>query len=564
MTYRHEFAAKILVLDDERLMRLAFSAKLKRIGYDPIAVGTVEEALVIVREQHDDLRAIVTDIMMGEMDGFVFRDIVRGIDPTIPMFFLTALDPEEGGGFLMRILEDPQSFYLPKSVKTDVLLKRIRQIVASRRIEQFIEFKNEETRKSLDLAAHIQRSMLPPRAIRTPRGFYTTLWQPMDVVSGDLYEAVPFGLGSYLYVLGDIQGHGTSAALAMSAVQSFLKTLTHRERAPSFGPAEIANMLQRFFRANLQDISYMTALICVHRPLRGEVEWISCGAPDLVIEDKGVKLPANPENRGGVPIGLLPETIYSKNDVVLSRISQTALCIGFTDGLMDLSRDKEGMEKLPQDLVDQLRTEVSAGIREEGTTMSGPARFLETCKAFGYDQQHDDMTLLVFGATVPIPGVYEATFPLSPDDVDKASRAMGDWCREQGWNDEVVGRLMVVFEEKAMNIHDHGFDDRDRLREVVSVRLRRRADAAELTVWDCGTPEPSIRVVAGDSGTAFDMANQNLNNHGRGRLMVRELCNGIRRARYGELNETVYYVPFAPPPPPPPPPLRRIEELGRL
>ena len=95
-----------------------------------------------------------------------------------------------------------------------------------------------------------------------------------------------------------------------------------------------------------------------------------------------------------------------------------------------------------------------------------------------------------------------------------------------------------------MNIHDHGFDDRDRLREVVSLRLRRRADAAELTVWDYGSAEPSIRVVAGDAGTAFDMANLNMNNHGRGRLMVRELCHGIRPMRYSGLNETVYYVPF--------------------
>jgi len=544
MTYKSEFSARILVLDDERLMRLAFSAKLKSIGYDPVAVGTVEEALVIVRAHHDELRAIVTDIMMGEMDGFVFRDIVRGIDSTIPIFFLTALDPEEGGGFLMRILDDPQSFYLPKSVKTDVLLKRIRQIVASRRIEQFIEYKNEEDRKSLDLAAHIQRSMLPPRALRTVRGFYTTLWLPKDVVSGDLYEAVPFGFGCYLYMLGDIQGHGTSAALAMSAVQSFLKTLERRDTAPSLSPADIANMLHRFFRANLEDVSYMTALICLHRPLLGEVEWISCGAPDLVVEDCGVRQVVNPEGKGGLPIGLMPDTVYSKNDVVITHVSPTALCAAYSDGLMDLSRDVEGIEKMPEDLLHQLSHEVGAGLREDGSVMAAPARFMSTCAAFGYNQPQDDMTILVFGASTPVEGVYEATFPLTPEDVDKTSQAMGAWCRAQGWDDGLVGRLMVVFEEKAMNIHDHGFDDRDRLREVVSLRLRRRADAAELTVWDYGSAEPSIRVVAGDAGTAFDMANLNMNNHGRGRLMVRELCHGIRRMRYSGLNETVYYVPF--------------------
>ena len=36
--------------------------------------------------------------------------------------------------------------------------------------------------------------------------------------------------------------------------------------------------------------------------------------------------------------------------------------------------------------------------------------------------------------------------------------------------------------------------------------------------------------------------NRQMSNHGRGRLMVRELCNGIERKRFGCLNETVYHV----------------------
>ena len=166
----------------------------------------------------------------------MFRDIVRGIAPKIPVFFLTALDPEEGSGFLKRILEDPISYYLPKAVGTDTLLRRVSQVIASHRVELFIQNKIDEDRKSLDLAAHIQRSLLPVRSILTPRGFYTTYWRPVDAVSGDLFEAEQFGTGCYLYVLGDIQGHGTSAALAMTAVQSFLKNFVKSGGRASMGP----------------------------------------------------------------------------------------------------------------------------------------------------------------------------------------------------------------------------------------------------------------------------------------------------------------------------------------
>ena len=45
-----------------------------------------------------------------------------------------------------------------------------------------------------------------------------------------------------------------------------------------------------------------------------------------------------------------------------------------------------------------------------------------------------------------------------------------------------------------------------------------------------------------DASTAFGLINRQMGNHGRGRLIVRELCCGIERKRYGSLNETVYRV----------------------
>ena len=336
--------AKILIVDDEKLIRLTLSAKLKKVGYYTVAVDGVESAVAEFKKNPDSFSAVITDIMMGEMDGFMFRDIIRGFDPTVPIFFLTALDPEEGGGFLKKILDDPISYYLPKAVPTNVLLKRIRQVVASHRVEMFIQNKMDEDRKSLELAAHIQRSLLPIRAIQTPRGFYSTYWRPADIVSGDLIEAIRYGTGSYLYVLGDIQGHGTSAALAMTAVQSFLKNLLRSDGAPLMTPDMIANMMQSFFRANLAEVSYMTVLICIHRPLLGSVQWISCGAPDLIVVENGEDLPINPEKKGGVPIGLFPDTVYTANDVVETTLSREAICIAYTDGLFDISRDVAGEE----------------------------------------------------------------------------------------------------------------------------------------------------------------------------------------------------------------------------
>ena len=95
-----------------------------------------------------------------------------------------------------------------------------------------------------------------------------------------------------------------------------------------------------------------------------------------------------------------------------------------------------------------------------------------------------------------------------------------------------------------MNVYDHGFDDLQRSKDVVSIRLRRTRDHAELTVWDCGRPPPSMKVAAGVTDTAFEIVNQEMSGRGRGRLMVRQLCNGIQRQRFDTLNETVFYIPW--------------------
>jgi anti-sigma regulatory factor (Ser/Thr protein kinase) len=288
----------------------------------------------------------------------------------------------------------------------------------------------------------------------------------------------------------------------------------------------------------------MTVLICIHRPLLGLVQWISCGAPDLIVVENGEDLPINPEKKGGLPIGLFADTVYTPDDVVETKLSRESICIAYTDGLFDISRDVSGEERLPQPLSQKIRREIALSARQEGSLMSALPKFVKTLSEFGYEKFLDDVTLVTFGARTWVPGIYEATTRLLPEDVDVAAQDVAEWCRKQGWPEEGISRVQLVLEEKLMNICDHGFNERDRLHEVATLRLKRIMDTAVLTIWDAGTPEPSIAVVAGDSDTAFEMKNRDFSGRGRGRLIVRELCNGIERNSYPPLNETTYHIPF--------------------
>lgn len=542
---------QILVIDDERLIRMTLSAKLKIAGFQAVAVQSVKEAVDLLNQEGcRNFKAIITDILKGDMDGFMLRDIVRGLDPTMPIFFMTAMDPEEGGGFLKKILSDANSYYLPKSVKVEVLLKRVQSIVESRRVEQFIERQRDHDQQALVLAAHVQRSMLPVRARMDDETFYTTWWKPKETISGDLYETVPLGDGGRLYVLGDVQGHGISAALAMAAVQAFLKQVTVREgRLSRLGPHEIANLVHRFFRESLAEVLYMTALICIHRPRENTVHWLSCGAPDLEILDpeNPDAPPLNPEKRGGLPIGMMADTEYTEADTVHTLLSPTAMCIAHTDGVLELARDPEGLDQMPDEERQRIRNELLLDARRDGSIAAAPYKFMTACEAVGYGSFTDDVTELIFGPRWIKKGIFEATVPLHSRTIDEVAQRIGEWCLAEGWGEDVSTRVQLVFEEKLMNLHDHGFDDRERWREVASVRLRAKGEFAELTVWDCGTQEPSIELATGLADVGFGLANLAFSGRGRGRLMVRNLCDGIARNRYGPMNETIYFIPIAKP-----------------
>ena len=539
----NKYSTKILVVDDERLIRMTMCAKLKRAGYDAVPAATVDEAVSAVKSNHNAFCAIISDIMMGDVDGFMFRSIVRSIDASIPFFFITALDPEEGSGFLKRIVEDPMSFYLPKSAGAEVLVTRVQRIVASRRVEQFIVNQIEETNRSLKLASYVQLGMLPLRAWMTQSGYVSTWWRPMDSVSGDLFETVSYGDSKALFVLGDVQGHGTSAALVMTAVQSTLKRLCRQALLRPPRPVAIANSLQSFFRADLANVSYMTALICLHDAEENTVRWISCGAPDLLVFGPGGKMDVNPEKRGGLPIGLFPDTVYGPEDEVVTKLPESSICLAMTDGLFDNRRD-DGLQ-LPSDDLDGIIGELAVPSLLDGSAVALPYKIVTAVEEAGFRRYGDDVTLMCFGSRASEKtGVHEATVRLSPHAIDTAARNLGAWCLKAGWSQMGSEKLQLALEEKLMNIYDHGFDERERIRHVAPIRLRKKGPHAELTVWDCGTPEPSMAVAAGDADTTFELLNRDMSGHGRGRLMLRQMCSGIARNRYGALNETIYYVPF--------------------
>ncbi|WP_300378357.1 response regulator [Henriciella sp.] len=121
--------ARILVVDDDRMLRTLVVYKLSDKGFTVEEAANGEEALQHVSENTPDL--IILDGMMPGMDG---SETLRHLksDPatsSIPVFMLTARRSEED---IERALRLGANDYLAKPFNPDDLVLRIQRFISER------------------------------------------------------------------------------------------------------------------------------------------------------------------------------------------------------------------------------------------------------------------------------------------------------------------------------------------------------------------------------------------------------------------------------------------------
>ncbi len=83
---------RILVVDDEEIVRSLTVQVLERAGYDVVAVGGAAEALAVVAEDGIDL--VVSDVMMPGSTGVELLSELQSRRPDLPVVLMTGGSPE--------------------------------------------------------------------------------------------------------------------------------------------------------------------------------------------------------------------------------------------------------------------------------------------------------------------------------------------------------------------------------------------------------------------------------------------------------------------------------------
>ena len=182
--------------------------------------------------------------------------------------------------------------------------------------------------RELEIAQEIQHLLLP-RTLPQPAGFgLAGGWHSAREVGGDFYDAISLGGQSLLLMIVDVMGKGVPAALFATTMRGLLRGLASR----SSDPAHLLSSLNRLLYKELSAVSmFITAQIVRVELQSRTVTAASAGhCPLLIIQPGRRTALAMPTQ--GIPIGVLPDTVYTG---LTETLGTPAAVLLHTDGLTD-------------------------------------------------------------------------------------------------------------------------------------------------------------------------------------------------------------------------------------
>jgi len=187
-------------------------------------------------------------------------------------------------------------------------------------------------RRELEIAAAIQRSLLPTQ-IPDARPFsVATCCESAEDVGGDFLDAIPVDDAGVLFVIADVMGKGIPAALLAAILRSTVRSLPQHFANPALLLSTVNRILyDDFSRVDM----FSTALVVYLDRAGSRLVAASAGHCPLLIAHPG-EPGLHRIEASGPPLGVMPEVGYFAEMVSLRRGARALL---YTDGVTELTNE---------------------------------------------------------------------------------------------------------------------------------------------------------------------------------------------------------------------------------
>ncbi len=201
------------------------------------------------------------------------------------------------------------------------------------------QLENERVRRELELAAEIQRNLLPAPK---PAGFPVHgLNIPAREVSGDFFDILPLGEDRIAFCLGDVSGKGMNAALLMAKTASLYRLLAR----DAVRPGDLLTRLNEEICDTATRGMFVTMAAGLYDTTAGRVCLANAGHEPPLYQHPDGRFESHPAE--APPLGILEGTAYRESELAM-RGGCLYLC---SDGLTEAPCDgvalgQQGLRRL--------------------------------------------------------------------------------------------------------------------------------------------------------------------------------------------------------------------------
>jgi sigma-B regulation protein RsbU (phosphoserine phosphatase) len=146
---------------------------------------------------------------------------------------------------------------------------------------EIIRDQNQRMINELEMAARLQKSLLPDTFENMNGVSFTCKYIPSIHIGGDLYDVVNLGGGQTGFIIADVSGHGVAAAL----ISSMFKMSFHALAANVASPTILMHMLNGELKPVL-DEDYITAFFVVTDRHAKSITYSNAGHPTPLLFKK--------------------------------------------------------------------------------------------------------------------------------------------------------------------------------------------------------------------------------------------------------------------------------------
>ena len=350
----------ILVVEDDPSNRMLLRSLLEKEGYRVLEAGDGQEAVDRFAAEVPDL--VLMDLLMPRLDGYeATRRIKEGAgEGFVPVILLTAVTDEEA---LAHGVDCGADDFLSKPYNRIIIRAKLEafsrilylnRMVASQK--ELLQQHHQRLQHEYEVAQQVLNASAPAPSLAE---FPNLRWHsiPKEVSSGDILLAAHTPDDRQCLLVGDLTGHGLSAAVGALPVSDVF----YRQTGQGASLEEVAQEVDHRLRAHLPVGFFLACAFLELDPQSGRTEIINAGLPDLLVRRKSGQVDSLPSRF--LPLGPMGGTSQElrAEDLVLEEGDRL---FAFSDGLTEaIGPDGErfGQERLvevlerpeqPEDLFD--------------------------------------------------------------------------------------------------------------------------------------------------------------------------------------------------------------------